>query len=165
MAKLILLTGGNLISRNALPGDEFDTVAQAVDIASLQASGAVFAPKELAGAAALKANALKGRGANALDNGSLGIAMLGAMVALGLAQSFELTLVLGTQSKSDTLTIGPNSVAVPVLKTHAGTAGARYRVALVEGGPGTGSVTVTAVDAAGALVNTDLSTLRMLVVG
>lgn len=167
MAKKILINNIPGTSRQYIAGAEFDTVQDAALMTSLAAGGAVFLPAEIpavAAAAALAQQMLK-RGQLATDDSAASNLMMAAVLSLSAKQSFDLVLVAGTRAKSDTLTIGPNTTAQVTLKTAGGTSGVRQLVALVQGGPGTGSVTVTSVDAAGALVATDTSTYTVTLSG
>ncbi len=167
MAKKNLINNIKGPSRQYYAGAEFDTVQDAALITSLAAGGAVFAPNEIpaVAAAALIAQQMLKSGQLATDDSAASNVMMGALLSLSAKQSFDLTLVAGTRAKSDTLTIGPNTTAQATLKTAGGTAGPRLLIALVQGGPGVGSVTVTSVDAAGALVNTDTSTYTITLSG
>lgn len=167
MAKLILVVGAVGGGQRNLAGAEFDSTDPVV--AQMQSAGAVFVPKELVTAQQLNVLAAKGRGAGAIDPNIFGLMLLASLASQSLKRSFDLTLVAGTmttatQGPSD-LTVGPNTSGMVQLKTPGGTGGARYRLQLTQGAAGSGVAVVTAVDAAGALVNTDTSVVTVTLFG
>ena len=82
-------------------------------------------------------------------------------------QTGSLTLVAGAKTLAAGITITAQSkVFLQMSAAGAGALGAAYTVdGLVVGAPGTGAFTVTAVDAAGAPVATDISVHSFLIVG
>lgn len=165
--KQILINNVPTGSRQFYAGTEFDTVSEAQTIAQLTSCGGIFLPKEnpQVAAAALQAQALLKRGGLATDEGAAAAIMQAALASVTAKRSFDLTLIAGTRAKSDDLTITANTTVSVALKTPIGTGGQRYLPALVVGGPGTGSVTVTAIDAAGATVIADLSVVTVTLQG
>jgi len=160
MAKKNLINNIKGPSRMIYAGAEFDTEQDAALLTSLALGGAVFAPNEIpavAAAALIAQQMLKG-GQLATDDSAASDVMLAALASLSAKQSFDMVMVAGTVTKNTGITVGPNTTAQVTLKTAGGTAGTRVLVALTQGGPGTGAVVLTSVDAAGALVNTDTST-------
>lgn len=83
-------------------------------------------------------------------------------------QTGQVTLVAGTVTVNAGITITANSkVFVQLVTPGAGASGTRYKVhGLVEGGPGVGAFSVTAVDsnAGDNIVNTDVSVLDYVIV-
>lgn len=85
----------------------------------------------------------------------------GDAVAFRQTQVTALTLVAGTKTVNTGITILASSKVFLQMRTPGGGGnGVQYKVTgLTVGAPGTGAFTVTAVDTAGALVNTDVSVL------
>lgn len=70
----------------------------------------------------------------------------------------EVTLVAGTVTISNLQNVGANDLVMVSQHVSAGTTGTHY-----ESAAGAGQFTVSAVDTAGALVNTDTSTLHVAI--
>ena len=126
-----------------------------------------------AGGALTTGNVLKVSGASALSYGPVNLAggsdhVTGVVPYANLPiQVGTVTLSGGTVTLAAGISITASSKVFVSLNTPGGTLGANYSVpdaSLAVGGGGVGTFVVNAVDSAGALVNTDTSTLNYLIV-
>lgn len=161
-----LVFAGNALSPGSLIDDTTD------DTTALQTAGAVLWPATdatIAAAATVAQNAKKNRGANELELASI---MQAAVDSVQRANDTLNVLAAGTA----TLVAGTVTVAAKVTATSriltslntpgGGGNGVDYKApaaSRVVGAPG--SFVITAVDAAGATVATDVSTVDWVVVG
>lgn len=132
------------------------------DVAAIQAAGGVLwsSADAVVAAAAAVASKAKARGADEAE--------LNAIMQAGINnnvkqsdQTGEAVLVAGTVTVS-TLTLNAGSVVMIQKKTPGGTSGVGYKYVVTPGAPG--SLVITAVDAAGATVATDTSTIAYHVI-
>lgn len=80
-------------------------------------------------------------------------------------QTGTLTLIAGTKTINTVIVMTANSVVLLQPTESGGTAGTRYKVTgKTAGVAGVGAFTVTAIDTAGSLVNTDTSTFDFVIV-
>lgn len=165
-AKKVLINSLNLGTSSYTAGAEFDATDDAARITDLQAAGAVLLPKDnaLVASVQVQAQALKARGGPSLGS-SFTDMFLAALIGASFSQKVSVTLVDGVGVVNTGITVTANTVALPSLKTPAGTMGTSLKAAYVVGAPGTGSVTLTAVDDAGATVTTDDSVYDVLLFG
>ncbi len=132
------------------------------DTTKITAAGGVLWPSadpQIAAAAVAAVKAKK----NGADDVALNFIMQAGVnnVAKQQEQIGSAVLVAGTVVVSG-LSLTPQSTVLFNLTTPGGTLGAAYKVVL---NVGAGTATFTAIDTAGALVNTDTSTLSYVVVG
>ncbi len=149
-------------------GSEFDATTDAVLIAQLQANGGVFLPKEIPAVAAAAALATTGkmRGALATNPSMFADIIASSLLADNATQRLTMTLVRGVATVNSGITIRSSTRVLPQLLTPAGTMGAGgIKVAKVVGGPGAGSVTLTAVGLDGSTTTTDTSVYEVTLLG
>lgn len=167
MAKKVLINNITAGSNKYFAGSEFDTVSDAALIATLTNAGGVLMPKEIPAIAAaqLLADSMRKRGGLAVEEAEIAALFDSALANAAMVQLVGGALVAGVLTINSGITVGPNTRALVILVTPAGTMGTNRKVALVQGGPGVGSVTVTSVDTAGVTVATDTSTLQVVLLG
>lgn len=85
---------------------------------------------------------------------------------LAAPQVLQATLVAGTVTIASGFDLRTGSTIIPVRRTAGGTTGGNYIVtARTAGAAGVASITVQAVNAAGTIVNTDTSTIDVIIFG
>lgn len=173
MAQFYLINSIIFAGLRHMPGELVDS--NSANTTAMTAAGALLWPASnttIAAAAAIAQNALKNRGANETELAAIMNAAVEQVQltndANNVTSAGTVTLVAGTKTVNTGITITASSVVLTSMNTPGGGGnGVDYKVpsaSLVVGGPGVGAFVVTAVDATGATVATDVSTINYLVV-